>query len=429
MYSFYGGKRGISFTISKKYVSIADMIADFALPECQVGIGEYVMIDVNVNGVTAVDQADTGKLYQRGIDGPIYITDLSGPTGKTPIVEVGQVSVPLGSAENDTIKITTSKKFNEDTGDFIGADFNFTIPAINLGFSAETLEPGQEVEVSRVLVGDETELDTAFYPNYVIRIPQGYQGIGIISAEIKESLDYTEQSHLILTFRNPANDQEEQKDLGLLQTIEKIEIDQDSKLKVYYSNNPSKAIELGTLRYVTSFDKENDYSFSGDASEWTSQSGDYGKIYNTFSDTGTEKHYIGTLSSISNIGKVTIPKTGNMNQDGQALKVGFTDGRVVDLGDIRGERGEVGPPVQVKEVYESYEDMVANADPAQGMVAIQDAATGMTIIYLYDTLTQTWVKTSFNGNETNTGTNIIVSAEQPSSVTQNIGDLWLVIES
>lgn len=429
MYSFYGGKRGISFTISKKYVSIAEMEADFALPECQVGIGEYVIIDVNVDGITAVDQTDTGKLYQRGISGPVYITDLSGPTGKTPEVGVGEITVPLGSETNDTIKITSSPYFHESTGDFLGTKFNFTIPAINFGFGSETLDPGEEVVIERVIPEGETALSTAFYPNYLFKIPQGYQGVSIISAEIKEALNASEQSHLILTFRDPANEQEEQKDLGLLQTIEKIEIDQDSKLKVYYSNNPSKAIELGTLRYVTSFDKEEDYVFEGDASEWTSQTGNYAKVYNTFSDDETEKHYIGTMTSISNIGKVTIPKEGNMNQNGQALKIGLTNGQVIDLGDVRGERGEVGPPIQVTEVYESYEDIINNADPSQGMVALQDPATGITAIYLYDTLTQTWIKTSFNGNETNTGTGIVISESQPSAAIQNIGDLWFVIES
>ena len=79
--SFYGGRRGISFTITASFESIADMNTAFAqgVNYKTVAYGEYVIIDTpNKN------DADNGKIYCRELDGAKYIGQIVGPSGKAP---------------------------------------------------------------------------------------------------------------------------------------------------------------------------------------------------------------------------------------------------------------------------------------------------------------------------------------------------------
>lgn len=65
------GPQGEPFTIKKTYTSIAEMNADFS----NMNVGDYVMI------ANSVEQEDNAKLYTKGENAWIFITDFSGATG------------------------------------------------------------------------------------------------------------------------------------------------------------------------------------------------------------------------------------------------------------------------------------------------------------------------------------------------------------
>ena len=74
MYSFYGGRPGISFLLVKNYSSIELMQNDFLDDNCEVHYGEYVIINSS--------DSDNGKIYKRGYDKePLFICQISGPPG------------------------------------------------------------------------------------------------------------------------------------------------------------------------------------------------------------------------------------------------------------------------------------------------------------------------------------------------------------
>ena len=65
------GPQGEAFRIKKTYSSIAEMNADFS----NMNVGDYVMI------ANSVEQEDNAKLYTKGENAWIFITDFSGATG------------------------------------------------------------------------------------------------------------------------------------------------------------------------------------------------------------------------------------------------------------------------------------------------------------------------------------------------------------
>ena len=82
------GPQGEAFTIKKTYSSIAEMNADFD----NMQLGDYVMI------ASSVEVQDNAKLYTRGEQAWIFITDFSGatgiqgPIGLTPNIQIGTVT-------------------------------------------------------------------------------------------------------------------------------------------------------------------------------------------------------------------------------------------------------------------------------------------------------------------------------------------------
>ena len=82
------GPMGAPFTIKKTYSSVAEMNADFDNME----VGDYVMI------TSSVEVQDNAKLYTRGEEAWIFITDFSGatgiqgPIGATPNIQIGTVT-------------------------------------------------------------------------------------------------------------------------------------------------------------------------------------------------------------------------------------------------------------------------------------------------------------------------------------------------
>ena len=106
--SFYGGRRGASFVLVKRYSSIQEMITAFKQggDYKDVNYDEYVMIDTpNKNS------ADNGKVYRRGYD---YTNDLGGAE------YVGQIQGPVGYAPHlnlDDYNTVEELYEAEDSGD------------------------------------------------------------------------------------------------------------------------------------------------------------------------------------------------------------------------------------------------------------------------------------------------------------------------
>ena len=89
--SFYGGRRGASFVIVKRYSTIAEMVTAFSQggDYKTVNYDEYVLIDTENK-----NDRDNGKIYRRGYEynntmgGAIYEGQIVGPAGMAPHTEM-----------------------------------------------------------------------------------------------------------------------------------------------------------------------------------------------------------------------------------------------------------------------------------------------------------------------------------------------------
>ena len=110
MNSFYGGRQGHSFIISKVYTSIKEMVEEFGYADCPVNYNEYVLINTENR-----NHPENGNIYRRGYDyngiistyhpsayrkpatfeienitsnGAVYVGNIVGPAGPAPTLEV-----------------------------------------------------------------------------------------------------------------------------------------------------------------------------------------------------------------------------------------------------------------------------------------------------------------------------------------------------
>ena len=114
------GPMGAPFTIKKTYSSVAEMNADFN----NMNVGDYVMI------ASTVEVEDNAKLYTKGEEQWIFISDFSGAqgikgeTGATPNIQIGTVTsgatpsvTRTGTNENPVLNFTLVKGDKGDTGE------------------------------------------------------------------------------------------------------------------------------------------------------------------------------------------------------------------------------------------------------------------------------------------------------------------------
>ena len=95
MESFYGGERGFSFEIVKTFSSKSAMVTEFKKGSSytEVNYNEYVLIDSGNKNDTS-----RGDIYRRGYDynnsdgGAIYISNIAGPDGNAPMLELDTYS-------------------------------------------------------------------------------------------------------------------------------------------------------------------------------------------------------------------------------------------------------------------------------------------------------------------------------------------------
>ena len=112
-YSFYGGRPGKSFVISKTFNSCEEMTDAFSrgLNYQEVVYGEYVLINT-----TDPRNIENGRLYKRGYEGPEYVGCIEGPPGYSPHVKIENFNT-IDSLKN--LESDMDKDYLYSEGEFI----------------------------------------------------------------------------------------------------------------------------------------------------------------------------------------------------------------------------------------------------------------------------------------------------------------------
>ena len=203
MTSFYGGRRGASFIMSKSYSSIAEMIVDFGSENCEVNYGEYILID-------NAGSADNGKIYRREYlknesNGAVYIGQITGPSGTTPLLKMTSIekvenleldsSISIYDRGSDSYRIDNGGLVpgkDEDTFNdsiqwaycsFKSADglestsyIGFKIPYPVFEIEAKLVDPSEIATSSNLIELDSSSEGHPFYNKWILKIPNGNGG-------------------------------------------------------------------------------------------------------------------------------------------------------------------------------------------------------------------------------------------------------------
>lgn len=203
MSSFYGGRRGASFVMSKSYSSIAEMIIDFGLDTCEVNYGEYVLIN-NAGSV------DNGKIYRReyiknDTNGAVYVGQITGPSGTTPTLNFGSFDEVANMTPEGEIYDQGSDEYTIENGGLVpgknGDTFNdsiqwsfcsyktadgleahsyigFKIPYPVIEIEANLVDPSEIINEGNLISEDPSTTGHPFYKKWVLKLPNGGSGGG-----------------------------------------------------------------------------------------------------------------------------------------------------------------------------------------------------------------------------------------------------------
>ena len=211
MYSFYGGRPGNSFVITKTYTSKEDMLADFNSNNCQVHYDEYVLI----NNTDKLHEQH-GNIYRRayGIDenAAVLIGNIAGPPGSAPTIQFKDYDNSIFNDEDETnegnfklvsgqtnneIKwksITTKNEDNSDSTTYVGVEIPYPV----FDFDVESVSPysqyrdnnGNLVSTSIKDVATiekiSNDSETPFYQKWKFSIPRGISGNSIKEIQVIE---------------------------------------------------------------------------------------------------------------------------------------------------------------------------------------------------------------------------------------------------
>jgi len=143
--SFYGGRRGASFVIAKRYSTIAEMIAAFSQggDYKTVNYDEYVLIDTENK-----NDKDNGKIYRRGYEynnsmgGAVYEGQIVGPAGMAPHTEMHTID------EVEQIQEREDFTYRRGSGSYSKTD--------------ENLVPGKYIEAGSGIIKYNDEIKWAY---------------------------------------------------------------------------------------------------------------------------------------------------------------------------------------------------------------------------------------------------------------------------
>lgn len=212
MYSFYGGKQGAPFVITKSFSSVEEMVNSFkkGYEYTEVAFDEYVLINTENKR-----SEENGRLYRRGYEtgealgGAVYVGTIVGPAGsasKLALKSYDEVIDDINNLESDLDSLqstgffdinvngdlipgsyidrdTNKRSFNDDikwasvcVRDIAEADIKtwigFKIPYTVFNFETEHIGPKDSPKVEQV-----TEEGThPFYQRWKFSIPRGLKG-------------------------------------------------------------------------------------------------------------------------------------------------------------------------------------------------------------------------------------------------------------
>lgn len=215
--SFYGGRRGASFVIVKKYGSIEEMIECFQQGGSYktVNYDEYVLIDTENK-----NDADNGKVFRRGYDymnsvgGAVFIGQIVGPAGLAPHTELKTISEVRAIAETEdftyrrgegsyeSLENLVPGRYKDDSGNWvyndaiqwaycsvrdknshestahIGFKFPYTLFEIEGGSVDPYYNRDSDTEnfVNKDLVERTDDMSHPFFQSWKISVPKGIHG-------------------------------------------------------------------------------------------------------------------------------------------------------------------------------------------------------------------------------------------------------------
>lgn len=281
MESFYGGRRGQSFVLVKRFKTVEEMISAFKKggDYKEVNYGEWVVIDC-----LSKNNRDNGKIYVRGLDytnemgGAIYQGQFCGSQGNTPEIEI----VQQDSIDNLLSKIRGNSAYEDpDTHEIIGENGRYlgkvedknweTVPGAikdsngeiigfndNIKYSYYTIKDIDEnvvgcyvgLKIPRHVIDFEVEqvdshtpsnienLDSEhnFYDKWKLTIPKGVRGKDVVDIRYNE-----ENSKLEVNYKDYTELEEGiesgYQEIVSIKNVENIVFDEScSKLLVTYSD-------------------------------------------------------------------------------------------------------------------------------------------------------------------------------------------------
>ena len=220
MYSFYGGRPGNSFLITKTYESYDQMVNDFKSNNCEVHFDEHVLIDCSNR-----NNKDHGKIYRRGYDianedgGAIYIGNITGPAGPPPNLEIGQYTdLQPGNPENKQFgnfklisgqespyvkwcSYSTTNENNTDKTTYVGVQIPYPVFDFSVKGVSPYAQDGTILNVDTARAVRKDDESNPFYYNMEFEIPAGLNGATIDNlTATQEIINNTPTNYYIFSY-------------------------------------------------------------------------------------------------------------------------------------------------------------------------------------------------------------------------------------
>lgn len=412
--SFYGGRRGASFVIAKRYSTIAEMVAAFSQggDYKTVNYDEYVLIDTENK-----NNPDNGKIYRRGYEynnsmgGAIYEGQIVGPAGLAPHTEMHTID------EVEQIQEREDFTYRRGSGEY--------------GPTGGNIIPGKYVEPGTGIIKYNDKISWAYCS---VRDMNSHESTAHIGFKFPYTvIDYTTTS--VSTYEN-----------GDYADTSAATRTDDGSHPFYEKWNISipKGVKGDTFKNFRVMIADNTIeSYTGQADDVTNHRQvlvyDY-YIYDNKEVGEVKTYYVGDYNKISNItvsatGLVTIEYTHDDNDIYQmriptsvSINTGSTEGtgtQKVVITYANGDTEEIGQPlnyIMATAIDNRYHLLVYYSDPAKRSTLVNPAT--------YDGKND-WADLGYIGD--GTGVGAIAGEESDSGVVSVANTMppysaWLIVE-
>lgn len=412
--SFYGGRRGASFVIAKRYSTIAAMVAAFSQggDYKTVNYDEYVLIDTENK-----NNPDNGKIYRRGYEynnsmgGAIYEGQIVGPAGLAPHTEMHTID------EVEQIQEREDFTYRRGSGEYSPVDGNII--------------PGKYVEPGTGIIKYNDKISWAYCS---VRDMNSHESTAHIGFKFPYTvIDYTTTS--VSTYENG----------NYADTSAATRID-DGSHPFYEKWNISipkgvKGDAFKNFRVMVADNTIQSYTGQADDIANNRQVLVYDYYHYDEKENGDMKtYYVGDYNKISNItvsatGLVTIEYTHDDNDTYQmriptsiSINTGSTEGtgtQKVVITYANGDTEEIGQPlnyIMTTAIDNRYHLLVYYSDPAKRSALVNPAT--------YDGKND-WADLGYIGD--GTGVGAIAGEESDSGVVSVANTMppysaWLIVE-